>query len=246
MLAQASYPFYDAANPFAYQDTDRVDNASGWVVEPGSVHKGVVLRRLPAERAWSPRARPSRSAPSVTEGRHDLHRHALHVTNTITLPGILAYSSNIGTIAMADKLGAADSSTTTSGRSVWAASPGRTCPASRPVWSSRRPNWSASSYGSIPIGHGVSVTPLQMAGGLRDHRQRRHLRPAAPAQVDDRRRTVRSPPAPAAADPPGHLGRERARAAHHAGGGGRRADATGHSAAVAELPGGRQDRAPAG
>src|SRR5207253_2860059 len=80
----------------------------------------------------------------------------------ITIPGILAYSSNVGTITVADKAGAQAlydyqvrfglGSPTKEGMPGEA--PGLVQPPSR---------WSGSSYGSVPIGMGVSVTPLQMA-----------------------------------------------------------------------------------
>jgi cell division protein FtsI (penicillin-binding protein 3) len=161
VLAQASYPFYDAANPFAYKDSDRVDNASGWVVEPGSVHKGVVFAACLQTGTFTPRS-TIRIGESVTKGDTTYTDTHYHVTNTVTLPGILAYSSNIGTIAMADKLGAqnlydyqrAFGLGSLTGEDLPGESAGLVQPPA---------NWSSSSYGSIPIGHGVSVTPLQMA-----------------------------------------------------------------------------------
>jgi cell division protein FtsI (penicillin-binding protein 3) len=161
VLAQASYPFYDAANPFAYQDSDRVDNASGWVVEPGSVHKGIVFASCLQQGVFTPTS-VIHIGESVTKGDTTFTDTHYHVSNTITLPGILAYSSNIGTIAMADKLGAqnlydfqrAFGLGSLTGENLPGESAGLVQPPA---------NWSASSYGSIPIGHGVSVTALQMA-----------------------------------------------------------------------------------
>ena len=43
VLAQASYPTYDAANPFASRPADGSDAATGMVVDPGSVHKAIVI-----------------------------------------------------------------------------------------------------------------------------------------------------------------------------------------------------------
>jgi cell division protein FtsI (penicillin-binding protein 3) len=161
VLAQASYPFYDAANPFAYKDTDRVDNATGWVVEPGSVHKGVVFAACLQTGTVTPTS-VIHIGESVTKGDTTYTDTHYHVTDNITLPGILAYSSNIGTIAMADKLGAQNlydfqrsfGLGSLSGENLPGESAGLVQPPA---------NWSPSSYGSIPIGHGVSVTPLQMA-----------------------------------------------------------------------------------
>jgi cell division protein FtsI (penicillin-binding protein 3) len=161
VLAQASYPFYDAANPFAYKDSDRVDNASGWVVEPGSVHKGIVFASCLQQGVFTP-ASTIHIGPSVTKGDTTFTDTHVHVTDTITLPGILAYSSNIGTIAMADKLGAQNLYNYQRAFGLGSLT-GENLPGESAGLIQPPANWSASSYGSIPIGHGVSVTPLQMA-----------------------------------------------------------------------------------
>jgi cell division protein FtsI (penicillin-binding protein 3) len=74
----------------------------------------------------------------------------------------MAYSSNVATITIADQLGAQKlydyqklfGLGQQTGIGIPGESPGLVQPPA---------NWSGSSYGSIPIGHGVSVTPLQMA-----------------------------------------------------------------------------------
>ena len=91
------------------RQADWGDNATGLVVEPGSVHKANRLRRLPAggcrasrtTRCWCRRR---------SQGRHDVQRHpcAFEAATAMTLPGILAWSSNVGTITLADKLGRAE------------------------------------------------------------------------------------------------------------------------------------------
>ena len=43
VLAQASYPTYDAANPEPSKPTDREDAATSFVVDPGSVHKAITF-----------------------------------------------------------------------------------------------------------------------------------------------------------------------------------------------------------
>src|SRR5690606_1983345 len=43
VLAQASYPTYDAADPLKVPAEQRIDATTGVVVDPGSVHKAIVL-----------------------------------------------------------------------------------------------------------------------------------------------------------------------------------------------------------
>jgi cell division protein FtsI (penicillin-binding protein 3) len=161
VLAQASYPFFDAANPFASNPTDRGDNATGFVVEPGSVHKGVVFAGCLQEGVVGPDDSIA-VPPTIKKGATTFSDTTYHASPTLTLPGILAWSSNVGTIELADKLGAdklyAYQRAFGLGDKTGEGLPGESAGLVQPP-----ANWSADSHGSIPIGHGVSVTPLQMA-----------------------------------------------------------------------------------
>jgi cell division protein FtsI (penicillin-binding protein 3) len=161
VLAQASYPFFDAANPFASNPSDRGDNATGFVVEPGSVHKGVVFAACLQEGVVSPD--DSIEVPAtIKKGITTFTDTTSHASPSLTLPGILAYSSNVGTIELADRVGAdklyAYQRAFGLGDKTGEGLPGESAGLVQPP-----ANWSADSHGSIPIGHGVSVTPLQMA-----------------------------------------------------------------------------------
>jgi cell division protein FtsI (penicillin-binding protein 3) len=80
----------------------------------------------------------------------------------ITLPGLMAYSSNVATIKIAEMLGP---------RKLYdyqrlfglGEATGIGVPGEAPGLVQPPENWSGSSHGSIPIGHGIAVTPLQMA-----------------------------------------------------------------------------------
>ena len=162
VLAQASYPFYDAANPFASRPADWSDAATGMTVDPGSVHKPIVIAACLQEGVVQPGdAVPV--APSLWKGDTeftDTHPHS-EVT-PMTLPGILAWSSNVGTITLADRLGADKlyryQRAFGLGEPTGEGLPGESAGLVQPP-----DNWSGSAYGSVPIGMGVSVTPLQMA-----------------------------------------------------------------------------------
>jgi cell division protein FtsI (penicillin-binding protein 3) len=80
----------------------------------------------------------------------------------MSLPGMMAYSSNVGTIEIADKLGRDRlidyqkrfGLGQPTGVGMPGEASGRLLPADE---------WSGSSEGSVPIGHSVDATPLQMA-----------------------------------------------------------------------------------
>jgi cell division protein FtsI (penicillin-binding protein 3) len=161
VLAQASYPIYDAANPFTSQPGERGDMATGMAVDPGSVHKAVVFAACLQEGIVAP-GDSVLVPPTIKKGGTtftDSHPHAS--PTAMTLPGILAWSSNVGTITLADRLDAeklyAYQRAFGLGEITGEGLPGESAGLVQPP-----ANWSAESHGSIPIGMGVSVTPLQM------------------------------------------------------------------------------------
>ena len=163
VLAQASFPGYDAAQPDRSTAVQRIDGPTQIVVDPGSVHKVITLATGLQTGAIAPDAAVPLPGSWIRKGDTRFEDTTPLKSGTrITIPGILAYSSNVGTITVADKAGAQAlydyqvrfglGSPTKEG--MPGESPGLVQPPSR---------WSGSSYGSIPIGMGVSVTPLQMA-----------------------------------------------------------------------------------
>jgi cell division protein FtsI (penicillin-binding protein 3) len=163
VLAQASYPTYDAADPGNSQPTDREDAATSFVVDPGSVHKAVVFGAALQEGVVKP---DTALTVESTIRKGDVTFADTHPapggSAKMSLPGMLAFSSNVGTIKIADRLGADRLYAyqqkfglgEATGEGVPGEASGRLLPPSR---------WSGSSYGSVPIGHSVDATPLQMA-----------------------------------------------------------------------------------
>ncbi|HEY8532824.1 MAG TPA: penicillin-binding protein 2 [Micromonospora sp.] len=162
VLAQASYPTYDVSNWQQSNPEDREDVATSFVVDPGSVHKALVLAAALEEGVITPDSTVT-VGPAIRKGDVVFRdTHPMPEGTRMTLPGIMAYSSNVGIIKIADKLGAQRlyeyQLRFGLGRKTGVGLPGE---ASGKVLSPKE--WSGSSYGSIPIGHSVDVTPLQMA-----------------------------------------------------------------------------------
>jgi len=162
VLAQASYPVYDAANPLASDENHRGDMASGMLVDPGSVHKAIVMAACLQESVVTPDSTlqlPAEIFKGATRFQ-DTHWHPPMAA--FTMPGILAWSSNVGTIMLADQLGAQKlyeyQRAFGLGELTGEGLPGESAGLVQPP-----ENWSADAHGSIPIGLGVAVTPLQMA-----------------------------------------------------------------------------------
>ncbi|MEO3747358.1 penicillin-binding protein 2 [Plantactinospora sp. B5E13] len=162
VLAQASYPTYNAADWKKYKAEDRDDAATSFVVDPGSVHKAIVFGAGLEEGVITPQ-----TAWPIANGiwKGDQYFADTHPVGgrKLSVAGMLGYSSNVGTIKIADALGAEKvyqyqlkfGLGKATGEGVLGEASGRVL---KPPT-----EWSGSTYGSVPIGHSVDVTPLQMA-----------------------------------------------------------------------------------
>ncbi|MEH1170109.1 penicillin-binding protein 2 [Micromonospora sp. CPCC 205539] len=161
VLSQASNPTYDAAKPAASDPVAREDAATSFVVDPGSVHKAITYGAALQEGVITPETTLP-IANSIKKG--DTWFSDTHPADgkRMSIPGMLAYSSNVGTITIADKLGRDRlidyqkrfGLGKPTGEGMPGEASGRLLPADE---------WSKSSEGSVPIGHSVDATPLQMA-----------------------------------------------------------------------------------
>ena len=75
---------------------------------------------------------------------------------------IVEYSSNIGTIAVAQRLGEGRLSSWVD-RFGFGKPTGIDFPGESPGFALPLDQWSGSTIGTVPIGHGIAVTPIQMA-----------------------------------------------------------------------------------
>ncbi|MEV0648663.1 penicillin-binding protein 2 [Phytomonospora sp. NPDC050363] len=161
VVGLASTPSYDAADPFKYDAKLMQDWAASAVVEPGSVHKAIIVSAALEEGLIKPDE--TIVVPPTLQVADNLYKDThYHTERPMTLGGILAYSSNVGTIELADMLGAEKvyeyqqrfGLGATTGVGVAGEAEGIVRPSD---------TWQGSDFGSIPIGLGVAVTPLQMA-----------------------------------------------------------------------------------
>ena len=161
VLAQASWPTYNAGNPLASKPSDRGDAASNELVDPGSVHKAVVLAAALEEGKITPDSTITVSPTVRVADKVYSDTHPFPSGTKLTMPGLMAYSSNVGTIKIAQRVGAENlykyQKLFGLGEPTGISIPGEASGSVRPP-----DQWQGSDYGSIPIGNGVSVTPLQM------------------------------------------------------------------------------------
>jgi cell division protein FtsI (penicillin-binding protein 3) len=161
ILAMAVSPSFDA-NSFGRTSADRTRNrAVTDVYEPGSTFKLVTVTGALADGIVTPRT--SYTLPySLQIADRTIHDAHVRGTETMTVSEILSRSSNVGTVTLAlalrkerlvkwiDRFGL--------GRPTGIDFPGES-----PGIVLSPENWSGSTIGTVPIGQGIGVTPVQMA-----------------------------------------------------------------------------------
>jgi cell division protein FtsI (penicillin-binding protein 3) len=161
ILAMAVQPGYDANRfPSARSDLQRNRTVTD-TYEPGSTYKLITVAGALSERIVQPTTRFTLPYSLHVADRviHDAEERG---TVNYSVAQILAHSSNIGAIKLAQKLGRTRLSSwitrfgfgRTTGVDFPGESPGIVLPPDK---------WSGSTIGNVPIGQGIAVTPVQMA-----------------------------------------------------------------------------------
>jgi len=161
ILAMATYPWFDP-NTFAEANPNYLRNrAVTDVYEPGSVNKVITLASALQEHTVGMRERFS-VPDQLRVYDAVIHDDETHPVEQMTLSDILAYSSNIGAVKVADTLGADRFYRYLTrfgfGRTTGTGFPGESGGILPPV-----DTWSGVSLATMAFGQGLAVTPLQMA-----------------------------------------------------------------------------------
>ncbi|MFC3987858.1 peptidoglycan D,D-transpeptidase FtsI family protein [Actinoplanes siamensis] len=164
VIAQASYPSYNAAKPEDSEPADRMDVPTAVVTDPGSSHKAFVIGAALQEGLITPDSTVE-VAPAIDKGGTPFKDgHPQPKGSKLTVAGVLAYSSNVGTIRIGDQLGK-DKIYEYQQKFGLGRATGEGMPGEAPGLLLEPDEWSGSAYGSVPIGHSVSATLVQMAAG---------------------------------------------------------------------------------
>jgi len=142
---------------------DRIGNPSVTTpFEPGSVNKIVTMAG--ALEAGVARPEEVLQVPgSIRVADRTISDAWEHGIEPYTLTGVLAKSSNVGTIMVAQRLGEARFADLLN-RFGLGARTGVGLPGESPGRVPARAAWSGSTFGNLPIGQGLSITALQLAG----------------------------------------------------------------------------------
>ncbi|HZT70577.1 MAG TPA: penicillin-binding protein [Terriglobia bacterium] len=166
ILAMANQPTFDPNDYQKYPPVDRINRAVGWIYEPGSTFKAVAISSAIDEKLARPTDFIDCQMGAIRLGGRVIHddpeviRHER--AGPLTLSQVLMYSSDVGAVKMALRLGEErfyhrildygfDAETNVG-------LPGEEGGLLEPTT-----RWSGVSIGEIAIGQGIGVTPLQMA-----------------------------------------------------------------------------------
>jgi cell division protein FtsI (penicillin-binding protein 3) len=161
VLAMAQAPGYDANSSDRLPPALQRNRAVTDTYEPGSTFKLVTVTGVLSEGLVAPDTLFSLPYSIRVADRiiHDSHERE---TETLTVSQILELSSNVGAVTLAEKLGE-------KGLARWVDRfgfghpTGIDFPGESPGFVLPVDQWSGSTIGNVPIGQGISVTPIQMA-----------------------------------------------------------------------------------
>jgi cell division protein FtsI/penicillin-binding protein 2 len=163
VLALANWPQVDANHPGSAPDYARQNRATGATYEPGSTFKAFTVAGALEEGKVTPDT-SFNLPPQIQVADRTIGESHPRGWVTLTTRGILEISSNVGAITIGQRLGAKDFD-------GWVRKFGFGRPTGIDVPGEEQgivpalEKYSGSSMGNLPIGMGLSVTPMQMAAG---------------------------------------------------------------------------------
>lgn len=164
ILAMATYPTYNPNHPEKYSADQQRNSAVQNIFEPGSTSKIMTMAAVIEEGALKPTSKLV-IPPFIRKGGTNFHDHEPHGTLHLTLNGVLAQSSNIGSIIASEKIGQDKfldylrkfGVGQLTGSNIYGEEPGR-LPDPK-----NENDWSDTTFPTLAFGQGLSVTALQVA-----------------------------------------------------------------------------------
>ena len=194
VLAMASAPGFDANDYAKVPSSLQRNRAVTDTYEPGSTFKVVTYAAALTDHVVTPNTTFT-LAPSIDVADRTIDEAEPRPTETMSVAEMLARSSNVGTITLAELLGRKRLGAWIDrfgfGNTTGIDFPGESQGIVLPV-----DKWSGSTIGNVPIGQGIAVTPIQMASAYAALANRGvwlqphlvdHVRGRKPAKVHRRR-----------------------------------------------------------
>jgi cell division protein FtsI (penicillin-binding protein 3) len=163
VLAMANWPRVDANKIGEAPEYARQNRAVGFSYEPGSTYKAFTVAGALEERVVTP-GMPFTLGPTIQVADRTIKEAHDGGGGTLTVAGILAQSSNVGTVTIGLRLGSERFDKWVR-RFGFGEPTGIDLPGEEAGIVPQVEEYSGSSIGNLPIGQGLAVTPIQMAYG---------------------------------------------------------------------------------
>ena len=161
VLAMASNNLYNPQDPSTYNGQTVMDPNIEHAFEPGSANKIVTMTAAVEKHLITPRTVIS-VPDAIDTGGITVHDAWWHPVQKFTTTGVLAESSNVGTLEIAQKVGKQTFNDYLH-RFGLGAKTGVELPAESAGILPALNTWSGATFANLPIGQGVAVTSLQLA-----------------------------------------------------------------------------------
>jgi cell division protein FtsI (penicillin-binding protein 3) len=163
ILAMANWPPVDPTELSSASEEDLMNRATGFNYEPGSTFKAFTVAAALEDKEVTP-ASAYTLAPSIQVADRTIEESHSRGTETLTVAQILAHSSNVGAVTIGLELGSTRFSRWID-RFGFGRPTGVQFPAEERGIVPELEEYSGSTMGNLPLGQGLSVTPMQMMAG---------------------------------------------------------------------------------
>ena len=160
ILAMANWPPLDPSNLEEADEEDFLNRATGFTYEPGSTFKAFTVAAALQENLVQPQSTFT-LAPTIQVADRVIEESHPRGTETLTVADILAHSSNVGAVTIGMEIGA-DHYSSWIDRFGFGDPTGVRYPGEEQGIVPALEEYSGSTMGNLPLGQGLSVTPVQM------------------------------------------------------------------------------------
>lgn len=163
VLAMANWPPVEPTDLSSASPEDLLNRATGFTYEPGSTFKAFTVAAALDDKLVTP-ASAFTLPPTIQVADRVIEESHARGTETLSVADILAHSSNVGAVTIGLRLGSEKFS-----RWIDRFGFGRPTevgfPAEEQGIVPALEDYSGSTMGNLPLGQGISVTPMQMVAG---------------------------------------------------------------------------------
>jgi cell division protein FtsI (penicillin-binding protein 3) len=163
LLAMANWPPVDPSDLESADPEDLLNRATGFTYEPGSTFKAFTVAAALEEKEVTPGSYFT-LPPTLQVADRVIEESHARGTATMSVAEILAHSSNVGAVTIGLGLGSEKFSRWIN-RLGFGRPTGVPYPAEEQGIVPELDEYSGSTMGNLPLGQGLSVTPMQMMAG---------------------------------------------------------------------------------